>query len=63
VKIVVDRDKCTGHARCYATAPQVYVLDDDGYNVTPDSQLPAELEAAAREGAESCPESAITIVD
>jgi ferredoxin len=63
VKIDVDRDKCTGHARCYATAPQVYVLDDDGYNVGGRSEVPAEFEAAARDGAAACPESAITIID
>jgi ferredoxin len=62
VKIVADREKCTGHARCFATAPEVYVLDDDGYNVTGERDVPAGLEAIAREGAEACPEGAITVV-
>jgi ferredoxin len=63
VKIVVDRDKCTGHARCYATAPQIYTLDEEGYNSLDSLDVPTEHEAAAREGAEACPEGAISIVD
>lgn len=61
--IRVDTDRCSGHARCQALAPQVYELDELGYNVTPLKEVPPELEDAARRGAAACPEQAITLVE
>jgi ferredoxin len=63
VRVSVDRDRCTGHALCRAAAPDVYVLDDLGYNVTPTGEVAAELAEQARRGALSCPESAISVED
>ena len=60
-RLSVDRDRCTGHAMCRATAPHVYLLDELGYNATPDGEIPAALAEEARRGALACPESAITI--
>jgi ferredoxin len=60
VRIAVDRDRCTGHAMCQAAAPNVYVLDELGFNVTPVCEVPPELADEAVRGALSCPESAIT---
>lgn len=34
MKIEIDRKACTGHARCHAVAPEISVLDDDGYIAT-----------------------------
>jgi ferredoxin len=42
-------------------APEVYEADDDGYCATRSLDVPAELEEAARRGATSCPERAITL--
>jgi ferredoxin len=61
MRITVDTEACTGHALCFAAAPDVYVLDELGYNVTPASEVPPELEEQARRGALSCPEMAITV--
>ncbi len=61
MRIHVDTERCSGHARCRALAPEVYELDDLGYNVTPEKVVPAELESAARKGALACPEQAISI--
>jgi ferredoxin len=63
VKILVNTKLCSGHARCVAVAPHVYVLNDDGYNETPEMTVPTELEAEARRGARACPERAITIIE
>lgn len=63
MKIKVDVESCVGHARCAAIAPDVFVLDDDGFNVTPEKVIPPELEAQAQRGADACPEMAITIVE
>jgi ferredoxin len=61
VKISIDTALCSGHARCAATAPDVFELDDDGYALPFDGEVPAGLEEQAREGAMACPERAITI--
>jgi ferredoxin len=61
VRATIDQTRCSGHARCAVTAPDVYDLDDDGYGVADAGELPAELEDQAREGAEACPERAITV--
>jgi ferredoxin len=44
-------------------APGVYRLDALGYNASDGAEVPPGLEAAAREGAEACPETAIRLVE
>jgi ferredoxin len=61
VKITIDTSICSGHARCAATAPDVFELDDNGYALPFDGEVPAGLEDTAREGAFACPERAITV--
>jgi ferredoxin len=64
MKVTVDRSKCTGHARCAATGPDVYPLDDEGYNALEgETEVPAGLEQQAVDGAAACPERAITVID
>jgi ferredoxin len=63
MRIEFDRDACTGHGRCYTVAPEFYRADDDGYCLDPAREVPVELEAAARIGAENCPEEAIAVVE
>lgn len=61
MKVKVDIENCAGHARCAAVAPDVFVLDDDGFNVTPEQEVDPSLEEQARRGARACPERVITI--
>ena len=61
MKIVVDCDKCQGHAMCASQAPEVYELDDSGYNSMGEFTVVAGQEEAARLGASWCPEGAITV--
>jgi ferredoxin len=63
MRIKVDTGLCSGHARCVAVAPDVYVLNDDGYNVTPEIEVAKGREEQARRGARACPELAITVVE
>lgn len=63
MKVHVDVERCTGHARCLAEAPDVFVLDDLGYNVTEVYDVVVEFEEQATRGAMACPESAITIAE
>jgi len=64
MRIVLDREKCQGHGRCYALAPSLFDTDDEGYAVLKvDGDVPSELEDDARIAADNCPEYAITIED
>ncbi len=61
MKYIVDSALCCGHGQCHAVAPEVYSLDEDGYNAAAGStvEVPPSLEDAAERGAAACPESAI----
>ncbi|MER5195718.1 ferredoxin [Streptomyces sp. NPDC002755] len=61
MKITIDTSSCSGHARCAAAAPQLFRLDDDGYALPVDREVPGALEEAARDGERACPERAITV--
>jgi len=62
MKVHVDPDKCQGHNRCYALAPELFDVDDLGNaHEIGDGDVPAELEDKARLAVANCPEYAITI--
>ena len=62
MRVVVDSEKCQGHNRCYALAPEFFDVDDLGFAFAIfDGEVPPELEAGARVAASNCPEYAITI--
>jgi ferredoxin len=61
MRVEVDPETCQGHARCWDICPQVFSLDEDGHAQVAVSEVPAGLEAKAREAANNCPERAITV--
>ena len=61
IRVVVER--CVGHARCAAVAPEVYVLDDEGYNRTAEKIVSAEQRESAIRGMKACPERVISVED
>lgn len=62
MRIVFDREKCQGHGRCYALAPDLFDADDEGYAVVLVSGDLADGQvAAAQLAADNCPEYAITV--
>lgn len=62
MKLTVDPWKCQSHMQCVATAPELFTYDDDqSYTVALVSDVPPELERAARDAAAQCPERAISI--
>lgn len=67
MRISVDLEKCQGHGRCYALAPDLFDSDDEGYAVllvtAAGGELTPEQEAAAVLAADNCPEYAITVHD
>ena len=62
MRVHVDREKCQGHNRCYALAPELFDVDDLGNAFELDDGLvPEGLEDKARVAAANCPEYAISI--
>lgn len=62
MKVHVDEERCQGHGRCYATAPDVFAADDIGNGrEIGDGQVPTELEQQARLAVANCPERAIDV--
>jgi ferredoxin len=58
----VDRERCQGHARCNALAPELFALDDLGNaHEIGDGVVPAGLEDKASLAQANCPELAIEI--
>jgi ferredoxin len=62
--VQVDRDKCQGHNRCYALAPELFEIDEYGYSSEVDGGVvPEGLEDKARLAVGNCPEYAISFVE
>ena len=64
MRIHLEADKCQGHNRCYALAPELFDVDDFGQSVLlVEGDIPAELVEKARLAAANCPEFAIKILE
>jgi ferredoxin len=64
MRVHLDAEKCQGHNRCYALAPELFDVDDYGEAMLiGDGDVAPELEDKARLAASNCPEYAITITD
>ena len=62
MRVHVDPEKCQGHNRCYALAPELFDVDDYGEaHEIGDGEVPSELADQARLAVANCPEYAITI--
>lgn len=62
LRVRVDRERCQGHTRCYAIAPELFELDDLGNaREVGDGLVPPELEEKARLAEANCPEEAVSI--
>ena len=62
MRVHVDPALCQGHNRCYAIAPELFDVDDDGNaSERNDGVVPEHLEEKARLAAANCPEYAISI--
>jgi ferredoxin len=60
----VDSEKCQGHNRCYALAPELFDVDDLGFATERnDGVVPEGMEDQARAAVANCPEFAIEITE
>ncbi|GAB2810100.1 ferredoxin [Streptomyces chlorus] len=62
MRVEVDQGLCSGHAQCAVAAPDLFQLDEDGYVLPYDGEVPEEREPQARVGARACPERALKIL-
>jgi ferredoxin len=64
MRVHIDSEKCQGHNRCYALAPELFDVDDYGAAlVVGEGVVPPELADKARLAMANCPELAISISD
>ena len=64
MRVHLDAEKCQGHNRCYALAPELFDVDDYGQAMLlVEGDVPEELHDKARLAAANCPEYAITITE
>ena len=64
MRVQIDSEKCQGHNRCYALAPELFDVDDYGAAiVVGDGLVPIELQDKARLAVANCPEFAISVID
>lgn len=64
LRLRIDREKCQGHNRCKALAPELVTLDEFGIaSAAGDGTIPPGLEAKARAAEANCPEFAVEIIE
>lgn len=61
MKIRVMQDLCCAAQLCVLAAPDLFRLDELGYNASDGDTVPPGREDEAREAADRCPEGAITL--
>jgi ferredoxin len=62
MKVKVDCERCQGHARCAALAPELFALDEFGNaREVGDGTVPAALVDKAYLAQANCPEFAIEV--
>jgi len=62
MKVRLDSDRCQGHNRCYALAPEVFDVDEYGMAILlNDGVVPVGLEDKAMLAIANCPEFAISV--
>ena len=59
MRLVLDPIACEAHGLCAELLPEAITLDDWGYPVIADGELPKALEHLARRAASVCPTLAL----
>ena len=63
MRITIDRASCVGYGMCHIHAGELFGLDEEGRGVVRFGEVPEELRDEARDGADACPQRAITVED
>lgn len=63
LRIQIDSERCQGHNRCYAIAPELVEIDDYGNSrAKGEGIVPPALEEKARLAVKNCPEHAVRLL-
>ena len=63
MKIRISAERCSGHGRCYAIAPDVFDEDEAGYPIPQFDEVPLTMREATLTAQLNCPEQAIELVE
>ena len=64
MRVLVNPEKCQGHGRCAALAPELFDLDDYGMStVVGDGTVSSQQQRVVQLVAANCPEFAVEVVD
>jgi ferredoxin len=63
MRVIVDKNACTGHGRCYTLAPGVFEADEYGNSMVIHEEIGEDLLPQAQIGVQNCPERAISIAE
>ena len=62
MKVIVDSDKCQGHARCHVICPELFELDAiDQKSRVKLPTVPPEFEERCVRAVKECPEEALSV--
>jgi len=62
MKVSIDYDRCEGHGRCEAAAPEVFEVREDLSYIKPGMEtVPEELRAKVERAARLCPRQAVVV--
>jgi ferredoxin len=62
IRVRIDSERCQGHNRCCALAPELFEADELGNGrVKGDGTVPPALEAKAKLAVANCPEHAVRL--
>lgn len=62
MRLLVNPDRCQGHALCASTAPDLFELsDEDGHSTAIAGDLTQDQQPLARRAAMACPENAVRL--
>lgn len=59
--VTIDWRRCRGHGVCAAALHELVTLDEWGFPVMPDPNVPDDLHAAARMAQATCPAAALRV--
>ncbi|MCV7165758.1 ferredoxin [Mycobacterium stomatepiae] len=61
MRVRLEKSKCVGHAQCYAVDPDLFPIDESGYSILEEREVPPDEVELTRDGVASCPEMALVI--
>lgn len=60
-ELYVDLNRCQGHARCWAFAPETFAIDEQGYAYVIPGREGSFEEEKVRKAIKNCPERSILL--